>query len=39
MKGDSKGDTNFPEFDLAEWSIIEERDQPEFIFRKYQRRQ
>ena len=37
IKGEFEGDTYFPEFDVAEWEITEERDAVEFIFRKYRR--
>ncbi|HAD60057.1 MAG TPA: dihydrofolate reductase [Planctomycetaceae bacterium] len=38
IKGDSfAGDTYFPEFDPADWSIEEERDEPRFVFRRYVR--
>ena len=37
IKGDFQGDTYFPEFDTNNWDIVEERDETEFIFRKYRR--
>jgi len=37
IKGDFEGDAYFPKFDAAEWMITEERDEPEFVFRKYRR--
>ena len=37
IKGDFEGDASFPKFDAAEWMITEERDEPEFVFRKYRR--
>lgn len=38
MKGQFTGDTFFPEFPIAEWNVLETRDETEFVFRKYQRR-
>jgi len=38
IKGDFEGDTYFPEIDSNDWRITEERDEPEFVFRKYQRK-
>jgi dihydrofolate reductase len=37
IKGDFEGDTYFPMFDMAEWKILEKRDEPEFVFHKYRR--
>ena len=37
IKGDFEGDTYFPEFDVTDWVVTEERDEPEFVFRKYRR--
>jgi len=37
IKGDFEGDTYFPEFDADEWELVEERDEPEFVFRRYRR--
>lgn len=37
IKGVFTGDTLFPEFSPADWTITEERDEPKFVFRKYQR--
>ena len=37
IKGDFEGDAYFPKFDAADWVITEERDEPEFVFRKYRR--
>jgi len=37
IKGDFEGDTYFPEFDLSDWEIAEERDEAKFVFRKYRR--
>jgi len=37
IKGEFSGDTYFPEFNLGNWEVAEERDEPEFIFRKYHR--
>jgi dihydrofolate reductase len=37
IKGDFEGDAHFPEFDAKEWEIIEQRDEPEFVFRRYRR--
>jgi dihydrofolate reductase len=37
IKGDFEGDAYFPEFDANDWEITEERDEPEFVFRKYRR--
>ena len=38
IKGDFTGDTYFPDFNLDDWDIAEERDEPEFIFRRYERK-
>ena len=38
IKGFFEGDAYFPEFDEQDWEVLEERDEPEFIFRKYRRR-
>ena len=38
IKGDFEGDFFFPEFDSSEWNILEVRDRPNFVFRRYQRR-
>ena len=38
IKGNFAGDTYFPEFSLSAWSVVEERDEDDFVFRKYQRR-
>ena len=35
IKGDFEGDAYFPEFDANDWEITEERDEPEFVFRRY----
>ena len=37
IKGNFEGDTFFPTFDMTEWKITEERDESEFVFRKYRR--
>jgi dihydrofolate reductase len=37
IKGHFQGDTYFPEFCDDDWKIIEEREEPEFLFRRYQR--
>jgi dihydrofolate reductase len=37
IKGDFDGDAYFPAFDANNWEITEERDEPEFVFRKYRR--
>jgi glycine hydroxymethyltransferase len=37
VKKDYAGDVYFPEFDLDEWEIIEEKDYDEFTFIKYKR--
>jgi dihydrofolate reductase len=37
IKGDYNGNTYFPEFDIDEWSITEEREELQFVFRKYRR--
>ena len=37
IKGDFEGDAYFPDFDAADWVITDERDEPEFVFRKYRR--
>lgn len=37
IKGTFEGDSYFPEFNEEVWRITEERDEPEFVFRKYQR--
>jgi dihydrofolate reductase len=37
IKGVFAGDTFFPEFNLGDWEVTEEREEPEFIFRKYHR--
>ena len=37
IKGDFEGDTYFPEFDTKDWEIVEEREESEFVFRKYRR--
>lgn len=38
VKGEFQGDTVFPEFDEGAWEVVEERDEPDFVFRKYRRR-
>ena len=38
IKGSFDGDTYFPDFSLSAWKVVEERDEVDFIFRKYQRR-
>ncbi len=38
IKGNFDGDTYFPQFSSTAWKIAEERDEDDFIFRKYQRR-
>lgn len=38
IKGVFAGDTYFPEFDLAEWSVAQEQAHEAFIFRIYQRK-
>ena len=38
IKGDFTGDTYFPEFDPTNWRIEEERNEPDFVFRRYVRR-
>lgn len=38
IKGNFDGDTYFPQFSLTAWEIAEERDEVDFVFRKYQRR-
>ncbi len=37
VKKDYDGDAFFPRFDETEWSIIEEKDHPDFIFKAYRR--
>ena len=37
IKGDFEGDAYFPEFDANDWEITEERDEAEFVFRRYRR--
>ena len=37
IKGDFEGDTRFPEFAVEDWEVLEERDEPDFVFRKYRR--
>lgn len=37
IKGDFDGDTFFPEFSRDQWTVIEERDEPAYVFRKYRR--
>ncbi len=37
IKGRFQGDTYFPEFDADDWIIVEEREETEFIFRRYRR--
>lgn len=39
IKGIFAGDTYFPEFDVDQWNVRVERDEPDFVFRKYQRKQ
>lgn len=36
--GNFDGDTYFPEFDTNDWVVTEERDELEFVFRKYRRK-
>jgi len=38
IRGDYEGTAYFPEFDRSDWEIIEERAEPDFIFRHYQRK-
>ena len=38
IKGTFDGDTYFPDFDAEPWNLVEERDEPEYIFRKLRRR-
>lgn len=38
IKGDFQGDAHFPEFDPEDWELVEERDQPGFVFRKLRRK-
>jgi dihydrofolate reductase len=38
IKGTFNGDTYFPKLDLANWSLEEERDFSDFVFRRYRRR-
>lgn len=35
IKGHFRGATCFPEFDTHDWTIVEEREEAEFIFRRY----
>lgn len=35
IKGDFDGDTYFPAFKVDDWEVIEERDEVDFIFRRY----
>ena len=37
IKGDFTGDTYFPAFNAADWNIIEEREQTDFVFRRHRR--
>ena len=37
IKGDFTGDAYFPEFDSKNWKIVEQRDEPDFVFRHYRR--
>jgi dihydrofolate reductase len=37
IKGEFEGDITFPEFDADDWELVEERDEPEFVFRRYRR--
>ena len=39
IKGEFEGDTYFPDFDPDLWEVTEERDEPEYVFRKFQRRE
>jgi dihydrofolate reductase len=39
VKRDYTGDTHFPEFDPAEWVVVQTEDHPRYEFRVYQRRQ
>lgn len=39
IKGKFEGDAYFPKFEQDDWQILEEREEPEFVFRKYQRKQ
>jgi dihydrofolate reductase len=38
IPGEYEGTAYFPEFDPGDWEIIEERTEPDFIFRHYQRK-
>lgn len=38
IKGTYTGDTFFPEFDVSEWNIEEQREHDEFLFCRYARR-
>lgn len=38
IKGEFQGDTYFPKFNLNDWDVVEERDEPAFVFRKYRRK-
>ena len=37
IKGSFQGDTYFPQFDENDWKLTEERDETEFLFRRYKR--
>ena len=39
IKGHYDGDSFFPDFDSTQWDIAEERDHPNFVFRRYLRKQ
>ncbi|MFT7643133.1 MAG: dihydrofolate reductase [Pirellulaceae bacterium] len=38
IKGEFDGDTYFPAFNVEEWEIVEERDEVDFVFRRYRRK-
>ena len=37
IKGKFEGDAYFPEFSDDDWNVVQERDEPDFIFRVYRR--
>lgn len=37
IQGEFAGDAFFPEFDPADWEVVEVREEPDFVFRKYRR--
>lgn len=38
IKGNYEGDRYFPEFDAREWRVADERDEEEYLFRRWVRR-